>query len=505
VIRVTRNVRDRWLRNGAVLLFATATAIYNACPPVADNDLWGHVYFGRMILASGRIPAANQFSYTAPNHPWINHELFAECAFALAFNRLGSPGLLALKLVVGMATFALLLRTIALRTTSLAATALTLALCGSLVSPGFLVRPQIFTFLALALLWERIHRYEDTRNWRSLVLLPPLFVLWANTHGGVAAGLGVFLVYVAAGWISPSRRSERPALALLALLSVLGLLVNPYGAQLPIFLWHDLGRIREISEWQPIQPFAFPGLLFEGALAVLAIGILAGQRPRTWEVATLAIVAVMTFRHQRHLPLFSILAAPLLAETLSALGRRIQRATRSSGVSGSAHALLAAGLCAVAIFEIVRVVEMYGGLRFQIFVSPELFPVDAVRFIKRNRLAGNLVVQSDWGEYAIWHLYPACPVSFDGRYTTAYPEEVLGLSQRFQSGTSGWKTVLDGADLALVDRRQGAIVAGLFGEPAWQYVYSDPTALVFVRKSAVESWSFVRESRTEADNVFFFP
>jgi hypothetical protein len=485
--------------------FATATALYNTFPPVADNDLWGHVYFGNVILANGRLPTTNQFSYTSPDHPWINHEILAECAFALAFRHLGSPGLLALKLLIGFATFGLMLRTIARRTDSLAATVLSLAVCGSLLSPGFLVRPQIFTFLGLAILWERIQRYDETRDWRSLAVLPLLFALWTNTHGGVAAGLGVFVVYVAITLLSGRRRSELGQLALFALLSALALLANPYGAKLVGFLWEDLGRTRAISEWQPLPLLGLPGLLCGGVLAVLLIGLLAGQRVRAWEVATLAAAAVMTFRHQRHLPLFAILAAPRLAEALDVLGRRAARAARIPPLQGAARSLLAAGLCAVATFEIVRVIDVYRSLRFHILVDPDLFPVDAVRFIKRNRLGGNLVVQSDWGEYAIWHLYPDCRVSFDGRYTTAYPEEVLDVSQRFQTAAPGWQAALDGADLALVSREQRAVTIHMSEDLGWQYVYSDPTAFVFVRKRDANSRSFVREPRTQSDNAFFFP
>jgi hypothetical protein len=485
--------------------FAMATAVYNTFPPFADNDLWGHVYFGTIILANGRLPTTNLFSFTSPDHPWINHEILAECAFAAAFRHLGSPGLLGLKLMIGLATFGLLWRMIARRTDSLATTTLSLAACGSLLSPGFLARPQIFTLLGLAILWERIHRYDETRDWRSLVVLPALFALWINTHGGVVAGLGVLLVYVALTGVSGRRRSERLQLGLVVLLSTLALLANPYGANLIGFLWEDLGRTRAISEWQPLPLLGFPSLVFGSVLAVTAIGVLVGQPVRIWEVAMISAAAVMTLRHQRHLPLFGILAAPLLAEVLDVLARRAARVARIPSFQGAGRSLLAAGLCAVAIFEIVRVVDVYRDLRFNIFVDPELFPVDAVRFIKRNRLAGNLVVQSDWGEYAIWHLYPKCRVSFDGRYTTAYPEDVLELSHLFQAASPGWQSVLERGDLALISRQQRAVVSGMLEDEGWQYVYSDPTAFIFVRKSVANSRSFVRQPRTQADNAFFFP
>src|SRR5205807_3434115 len=139
-------------------------------------------------------------------------------------------------------------------------------------------------------------------------------------------------------------------------------------------------------------------------------------------------------------------------------------------LSAPSRVLVAAGLLAIATFEIARVRAIYRGFEFQIFVSPDHFPVDAVRFIERNRVSGNLLLPFDWGEYAIWHLYPDCRVSVDGRYTTAYPDDLLAQSRQFELGGAGWETALVYADLALLDRRQ-PIVERMFKLPGWLYVY----------------------------------
>jgi hypothetical protein len=81
---------------------------------------------------------------------------------------------------------------------------------------------------------------------------------------------------------------------------------------------------------------------------------------------------------------------------------------------------------------------------------------------------------------------------------------VLAQSRRFELGAPGWETALVHADLALLDRRQ-PIVKRMFTEHDWQYVYSDQTALLFVRKPIAESTKFVRELRTEPQDAFFFP
>ena len=214
----------------AATLFAVVSGVYCFSAPVADNDLWGHTYFGRAILEAGRLPLSNEYSYTAPGHAWINHEILSELIFASIYARFGALGLLVLKLLLGIATLALMMKASIARTRNPFAWAVSLFVCASLMAWGFLIRPQIFTFLGLAFVWERILSYERNRNWLKLVPLPFVFALWINTHGGVVAGLGIFLVYVVVAFISPRSSSERLALGILALLSVLLLLLIPMGS-----------------------------------------------------------------------------------------------------------------------------------------------------------------------------------------------------------------------------------------------------------------------------------
>jgi len=490
-------------------LFVAASGAYYVSPPFADNDLWGHVYFGDAVLKSGHLPTTNQYSFTAPDYPWINHEILAECLFALVFSRLGSPGLLGVKLVVGLATLGVLARAASRRSPHPLACAAALVVCASLMSWGFLVRPQIFTFLALAVVWERLRRWDDTRSWRSLAILPLLFGVWVNTHGGVAAGIGVLFIYVAARCRS-LEPSQRAPLVAIAALSLLALLVNPYGINLPIFLARDLLLSRQITEWEPLPPLTVSSplqgvvLVYAATLALLVVGIFVNREKQPWELLVLGIAALATFRHQRHLPLFAIVATPFLAETIGSAGDVLGRGARIATLSATATGLLAFGIFGVALLQFARLVSLYSAFQGQIFVSPLLFPVSAVGFIQRNQLRGNLVLPFDWGEYAIWHLYPGCRVSVDGRYTTAYPDEVLDQSFRFLSGEPLWQSSLEGADIVLLDRRQ-PIVREMFGNADWQYVYSDNVALVFVRKTASTPNEWNRRPRPMDADTFVFP
>jgi hypothetical protein len=448
--------------------------------PVADNDLWGHVGFGRQILQSGRIPATNLYSYTAPHHPWINHELLAECLFAALFDRFGAPGLLVLKTSVGFAMLGVLARAARRRGSHPLAVACALVLVASLTAYGFLVRPQIFTFLFLAILWERLLAWHETAAAAGMRWLPALFALWVNTHGGVLAGVGVLLAFAAPSVAEGGLRKARPLVAV-SLASLGALLANPWGLDLPAFLLRDVLRERPITEWAAISLFDLSNARFEAAVVLAAAGGLF-LRPRNFpELLLIALAAAAALRHERHVPLFAILAAPHLARTLEASGRRLARAVRLPGLSRGATALLGAGLSAIALVQVYAVVRLHWDLRFGIFVSPEVFPVRAVRFLRENELSGNLAVSFGWGEYAIWHLYPRCRVSVDGRYTTAYPDEVLEQAWRFMEGDPAGDGILREASLALVERRHGAGWR-LLRSDAWLPIYEDDTALVFARR-----------------------
>ncbi len=139
------------------------------------------------------------------------------------------------------------------------------------ISFGFAARPQIFSALALAAqFWitQEIHR----GRWWWALALPPLFVLWINTHGGALAGVILLFVTAAATTAQlllkkrspaaivsgPDKESSPRVVAMLwisAVVAAAALLLNPWGMGLVYWLIGSVLWLRpEIGEWNSTAP-----------------------------------------------------------------------------------------------------------------------------------------------------------------------------------------------------------------------------------------------------------
>jgi hypothetical protein len=132
------------------------------------------------------------------------------------------------------------------------------------------------------------------------------------------------------------------------------------------------------------------------------------------------------------------------------------------------------------------------------------YPVAAFQFIADHDLSGKMVVTYNWAQYAIAVFGPThvegdgIRVSFDGRFRTCYPQEivdmnfdfVLGhLEPRFRGKDSppfDDQRVLEYGqpDLVLVNRRQPHSVNVMFhNESSWAILYQDKSVQLWGRRT----------------------
>jgi hypothetical protein len=478
-------------------------AIFQFSENTADPDLWAHVMFGEHFLQTGGLMKTDPYSWTANGHEWINHEVVAEVALGLAHRWLGGTGLLMLKMAVGLLTFGIAL-SIATRRMSRETRAVAWAF-GALavveISFGFAARPQIFSALALvSQLWitEQIHR----GRWQWALALPPLFVLWINTHGGLLAGIILLFVTTTATtlqfflkksgplkirpWLD-TEASPRIAIVLWvsALASSAALLLNPWGASLIRWLVESVLWLRpEIDEWNPTKlNWDHDAFFFCAFLAAVAF-ILSRQPRSLWKIGVTALLFLMAFRSVRHTPLFCIAALafvpPHLADVLQRFRNHFQRLEKIVENPG-VRKFFTNALIFASVVIIAATFTLHKERAWTMEVPRQQYPVTAVQFIKEHELRGNMLVFFDWGEMCLWEL-PDSRVSLDGRLDTCYPRDVINAHWKFYNDEpmAGNALDLNRADFALLPVNLAGGLA-LVKEHGWSAVYLDDLAVVVVK------------------------
>ncbi len=447
----------------------------------ADVDLWGHLKFGEEIISTKSIPQVNTFSYTAPDHPWINHELLAEIIFAFVYSLAGTTGLLILKLALGLGIIHILSGLYFSKSGNRLSYALHFLLLAPVFVTGFATRPQIFTYFFLALLVWILQKYFDG-NHKVIFWTPLLMALWVNTHGGVVAGICIFGAVVFIEVLRRLLTGDGPIKALIAvfLVSCLALFANPYGYKIWLFFLETIPRDRPISEWAAVPPWGPRFYFFKVLVILFVISLFSPAKKRIWEVTMIVLAIFYGFRHGRHTVLTGILMTPYLPLQLAALLETETFKRWRPKISSLGHTavlfVLTVGVLSQAYFHYHK----YKEVGFKIQINPEVYPLYAMNFLEANKIDGNILVFFDWGEYVI-NKRPASKVSIDGRLWTAYPDEVFRENLALRNGEKGWEEMLDKYphDIILMDH----INSDLENVAGWVKIYNDPIARIFIRKT----------------------
>ena len=500
------------LRRLAVVALVLSCAVALSLNLV-DPDLWGHVRYGQDWLAEGQLPRMATHTFTATGHKWINHENLAELALAVGADRLGGTGLLIAKTCWGLVILGLMAWIAHLHQVRALVTWAFLLLVANNLTAFFPIRPQLLSFMWLAWLLVALDRafaqWNDadqppTVRWPWLFAVPPLFILWANSHGAFLAGLCILGAYLSGrcleAIVAIRWNATRTVLGLVGVgfASILATLINPYGSGLLTWVINSLWWPRpEVTEWAALRP-ADPVFWPFVALAVLALlCFVFTPRKRDWtHFAILMLVGCQAAIHLRHIAIFALLCGFWLPADLEAILRRARAAMTASlpvarlapwlKYSMVAALLAAIGLQCVGLFQRLEELPVYR----------QSYPVDAVQFMADRELHGRLVPSFNWAQYVIASLSPAVQVSFDGRYDTCYPQQVIDMNFDFLLGEHGGRRFrglnsgpIDGArvlthglpEMVLVDRTypQAAKVmarASVELNSQWLLLYQDAIA-----------------------------
>jgi hypothetical protein len=455
----------------------------------ADPDLWGHVAFGRAMLATHHLAFRDPYSYSAPGHLWLNHEWLSELLMAVIYNSGGVIGLKLFKFACTSAVVLLLALGLSETDSPLTIQVAILLAAAIALAPQMQFRPQLFTFAMFSALIAILARY--TGHGRApLRLAIPMLALWANLHGGFIVGLATLALFGSVMLIQDllDGRGPQRGLTILAILaaSTLATLATPYGFGTWQAIAHAMRnpRTREVvDDWQPLlttltamrqrnRAGAIPMFVALAMFIALAGSVFFARSTDLPMVAIAAVMIVAALIAMRNLPLAVIATVIPLAHQFS---------LRPSG-----HRRKPRLLSRILVDVAATAVLIGTGL-----LSPKLRagshkPVGAIRFMREHRLSGNIMAKFDWGEYVIWYMAPASRIFIDGRYDTVYPPVVIDNYLAFHFGAPIAKGFLSQYphDFVLIDNSDIAPLAQASAAPQWKCLYRDATCSLFVRANS---------------------
>jgi hypothetical protein len=293
-----------------------------------DADTFWHIAVGQRVLSSGVLIYTDPFSFTFEGKPWMSQSWLVECGVALLHRMSGFDGILlaVVTLLAGLYTW-VAHRLIRAGLHSLLAVFL-MAVTIMASSYHFHARPLLLTIVLLGWTFAQLSDFEAGRiPLRRLFWLVPIFVLWANVHGGMVGGLGTLGLTVAGWtiaywfrWGGPLVRSQQILwLSLLVVCCGLAAFVNPYGTDL-LRVWFSLIQSpvipRYIHECLPLlhsgTGIAVVVLLLGFVYMAALLGVLPSRPRVTWLIPLVWLG--LTWTRVRHGPLFAITAVIALAD-----------------------------------------------------------------------------------------------------------------------------------------------------------------------------------------------
>lgn len=446
-----------------------------------DPDMWWHLATGRAIVTQQEIPKADPFSYTRAGTRWYTHEWLTEVGMFTLYQWGGKAALIFMAALLITLTF----WWVYLQSAARPHVAVFLVLAGAFASSvSWGVRPQILTMAGLALFSWLLERYRQGARW-PLWLFPALTVLWTNLHAGFLLGPAFLALNLAGDALALWFKRTGPrtltwarwrALALATLATLPAAFLNPNGWTMLRYPFDTLtsSAMRSyIQEWASPN-FHDPGLwpfavVLLGGMAIFAMG---RRRLELTDLLTFWGFAAAGLFSARHIPLFAVLAPPIISRAIVWDSARIQSVTTRLFLAINWSLLLVAVLVVGWQFQRVMVQD-----RQQ---EAAQYPQAAVAYLRTQGWETRRVFNTyNWGGYLIWE---GLPVFIDGRadvYGDAFMLEYLTTYHL----TPNWRRPLDKykVDYVLIESRS-PLATLLLEAPEWDQAYQDEVATIFVQE-----------------------
>jgi len=476
----------RWLRPlilvlGAVFLIALLSR------PFMDSDAWWQLKTGQYIVQNHQLPVPDPFSFTTarsrtayPGEEQIRrfnltHEWLAQAALYLAWAAGGFGGVVLLRVILLSAFCILIGLTARARGAGFYGFVFAALAAAVIVRVNAVDRPQLFTYAFVALTLYVL----ECRRW--LWLLPPVFLFWANAHGGFVMGWILLAAYGAEALVQRWRGKPAPKdrrLWLVAAICAAVTVLNPNGWRVfqVLAAYRQSALQATLYEWQrtnywELSPFT---VVFYAAILTL---LWARGKARLVDWLLFPLFAAAALSAVRNIFLVALVAPVIIASYFP------WKRTLPVAAEFAVALLLAAAAIA----------HPFNPTPFQFRADESEFPKGAADFLVAHHITGPMFNTYVQGGYLIWRLWPQERVFTDGR---ALSETAFQDSNRIAGnadstgGRSGDELLADyGIQVIVMNGFEfhggkAYYLPAALSDPSqkeWKLVFQDDAAMVFMR------------------------
>jgi len=434
----------------------------------ADPDIWWRLKTGEWILEHAQVPLYDIFSEGGAGRVWIEFNWLFDVIIYLLYKATGSySGVVFYTVVMSSLIYLGVCSLIKDQNINDLAINIISAVVVFGLLPVLTPRPWLISIFLYICVLKILLIYRKSQNNRLLYFLPPIFCLWANIHIQFLNGLVMIGIFTLEAGLTKRHITLRPVIIALCA-SCLATLLNPYGYYLysVVTQLNDPVYFSHINEFK-MPDFSVPSYWTFPILALAATKLMVRQRRQMDELflSLLSLLGlVLAFRARRDIWIALIPLATLVASLLPKQTSELNL-KHNSLILGTLVAFLIAFTPPVSMQDISK-----------------HFPVEAVKFLKQQKLKGPIYNTFDWGGYLIWSL-PEYPVAIDNR-NIIYGPKIFLQSLDTWRGLGAWQ--LDSALLRsniIIGPRHLPLNHYLQADPRFQRIYSDDLTEIFTRIS----------------------
>ncbi|MCS7263490.1 MAG: hypothetical protein NZ805_01505 [Armatimonadetes bacterium] len=475
-------------------------ALFSASHPVLDPDMWWHLAVGEAIWHNRSVQFVDPLSFTNAQ-VWVNSQWLSEVIFFKVSEFLGLRRLEFFAMLIKVATFLIVFASMRSKPLTKVWLTILFAFVAFPVLGG--ARPQLFSFLFIALLALKIHKQRQLAidgnetqrsNFAGLsdaLFLPLLFALWANIHSFYPLAFALLVIAVFADWANERMGLQaamgsvwRRKMAIAIVFCGLAVTITPFG-------WHSAKQVivnivqssqLPIEEWKPAMQMRHPLVFIWALLLLLWLVCLAWspKRPDALEIFWGLFVTFNALMGVRMVALWCLIVAPFFCEHISqwlSQSKIFNRQTEGLKWLPTSTVVLLAFLAGLIL------ALKFSQNEFQKMEQKE-YPKGAVAWLMERNLKGNCLTRYDWGGYVAWRTKGQIKVFVDGR-ADFYPLKVMRDFIALYYGRANWEQVLNRYGVNIVLVPPDAPVANLLTLKTgdWRIAYRDKVAVIFLRRA----------------------